>query len=133
MALKQGVVDGQENPIGVIYSFKMYETQKYLSVINYTYNGTHLIMGKAMYDKLTKDQQKIVKEEAVKAGVYMMKTVRDQENQQIEELKKLGMVVDKPDTAPFKEAASSVWGELKAKVTDAEYNEFLKLVDKSSK
>ena len=133
MALKQGVVDGQENPIGVIYSFKMYETQKYLSVINYTYNGTHLVMGKAMYDKLSKDQQKIIKEEGAKAGVYMMKAVRDQENKQIEELKKLGMVVDMPDTAPFKAAAQSVWGELKAKVTDAEYNEFVKLVDKSSK
>ncbi|HSQ84211.1 MAG TPA: TRAP transporter substrate-binding protein, partial [Desulfobacterales bacterium] len=32
MALKQGVVDGQENPVSVIYAFKIYETQKYLAM-----------------------------------------------------------------------------------------------------
>jgi len=47
MALKQGVVDGQENPIATIYSNKMWETQKYLSMLNYTYNSTHLLMNKA--------------------------------------------------------------------------------------
>ena len=37
MALKQGTVDGQENPIATIYASKMWETQKYLSLLNYTY------------------------------------------------------------------------------------------------
>ena len=31
MAMKQGVVDGQENPVGTIYDLKLYETQKYMS------------------------------------------------------------------------------------------------------
>ncbi|MBN1501340.1 MAG: TRAP transporter substrate-binding protein [Spirochaetes bacterium] len=129
MALKQGVVDGQENPIGVIHSFKMYETQKYLSVLNYTYNGTHLLVGKKVFGKLTSAQQKIIIEEGRNAGIYMMKAVRDQEAKQIDDLKKFGMRVDFPDTAPFKTAASSVWDELKKKVTSSEYKEFLKLLD----
>lgn len=124
MALKQGVVDGQENPIGVIYSGKMWETQKYLSILNYTYVGTHLLMNKAAFGKLAKDQQKIVLEEAKKAGDYMMKTVRDQEAGQIAEMEKLGMKVNRPDVAPFKAATVSVWGALKAQVGDADYAKF---------
>jgi tripartite ATP-independent transporter DctP family solute receptor len=37
-AMQQGTIDGQENPINVIYSFKLYEPQKYLSM---TRHGHH--------------------------------------------------------------------------------------------
>ena len=84
MALKQGVVDGQENPIATILAGKMYETQKYLSMVNYTYNSTHLLMNKAAFDKLTADQKKIIVEEAVKAGLAMQKAVRSEEVAQID-------------------------------------------------
>jgi tripartite ATP-independent transporter DctP family solute receptor len=129
MALKQGVVDGQENPIGVIYSNKMYETQKYLSVLNYTYNSTHMVMNKNSFARLSPENQRIVLEEAAKAGAYAMKTIRDQEAGQIVELKKLGMQVAYPDTAAFKKAASSVWDELKAQVGATDYNAFMRLLD----
>ncbi|HUX21849.1 MAG TPA: TRAP transporter substrate-binding protein, partial [Spirochaetia bacterium] len=83
MALKQGAVDGQENPIATIYSNKMWETQKYLSMLNYTYNSTHLLMNKGTFDRLTPSQQQIVLEEGRKAGLAMQKAVRDQESTQI--------------------------------------------------
>lgn len=124
MALKQGVVDGQENPIGVIYSGKMWETQKYLSILNYTYVGTHLIMNKASFGRLSKAQQKIVEEEAVRAGEFMMQTVRDMEAGQIQEMEGFGMKVNRPDVAPFKEATASVWDALKAQVGDADFATF---------
>jgi tripartite ATP-independent transporter DctP family solute receptor len=125
MALKQGVVDGQENPIATIYSNKMWETQKYLSMLNYTYNATHLLMNKASWDKLTAAQQNIVVDEGVKAGLAMQKAVRDAEKSQIEEMKKNGMEVAYPDTAPFKAAAQPVWNTLKDKVGVASYNQFM--------
>ena len=131
MALKQGVVDGQENPIATIYSNKMWETQKYLSMLNYTYNSTHLLMNKAAFDKLTPAQQQILIEEAQKAGLAMQKSVRDQEANQIAEMKKNGMEVAYPDTAPFKVAAQPVYDALKAQVGDATFKTFMDLLDKS--
>ena len=53
MALKQGVVDGQENPVSVIYAFKIYETQKYLAMTGHTYNSMVHVMSKKTWDKLT--------------------------------------------------------------------------------
>ncbi len=133
MALKQGVVDGQENPIATILSAKMYETQKYLSVVNYTYNSTLLLMNKAKFDSLSASQQKIITEEAVKAGKAMQKSVRDQEAAQIKELEKNGMQVAYPDTTPFATKAAPVYDELKAKVGADDYNTFMKYLEASRK
>jgi len=131
MALKQGVVDGQENPIATIYSNKMWETQKYLSMLNYTYNSTHLLMNKRAFDKLTPSQQKILIDEGEKAGFLMQKLVRDQEASQIAELKKNGMDVAYPDTAPFKAAVQPVYDALKAQVGDEVYKTFMGYLDKA--
>jgi tripartite ATP-independent transporter DctP family solute receptor len=131
MALKQGVVDGQENPIATIYSNKMWETQKYLSMLNYTYNSTHLLMNKDKYDSLTPAQQQIIVEEGRKAGLAMQKAVRDMEATQIAEMKKNGMEVAYPDTAPFKKAAAPVYDALKAQVSTGVFNTFMGMLDKS--
>jgi TRAP-type transport system periplasmic protein len=131
MALKQGVVDGQENPIATIYSNKMWETQKYLSMLNYTYNSTHLIMNKAKFDGLAAEQRQILIEEAKKAGIAMQKSVRDMEATQIAEMKKNGMEVAYPDTAPFKAAAQPVYDALKAQVGDAVFKTYMDLLAKS--
>jgi TRAP-type transport system periplasmic protein len=131
MALKQGVVDGQENPIGVIYSNKLYETQKYLSILNYTYASMNLVVNKTSFARLSKDQQAVVRDEAKKAGDFMRKSVRDEESKQIAELKKLGMEVATPDTAPFKTATMPVYDKLKAKAGDADYAAFMNLLSKN--
>ncbi len=131
MALKQGVVDGQENPIATIYAGKMWETQKYLSILNYTYVATHLIMNKASFNKLSANQKQILIEEAVKAGQFMQKTIRDGEKAQIEEMKKNGMEVNSPDTAPFQAGTTSVWDTLKSKVSEADWKAFQTMLAKS--
>ncbi len=131
MALKQGVVDGQENPIATIYAGKMWETQKYLSILNYTYVATHLIMNKASFNKLSANQKQILIEEAVKAGQFMQKTIREGEKAQIDELKKNGMLVNYPDTTPFQAGTSSVWDTLKSKVSDADWKAFQAMLAKS--
>ena len=131
MALKQGVVDGQENPIATIYSNKMWETQKYLSMLNYTYNSTHLLMNKAKFNKLTASQKKIILEEAAKAGIAMQKAVRDMEATQIAEMKKNGMEVAYPNTAPFKAEVTPVYDALKAQVGDKVFKTFMDYLEKA--
>jgi tripartite ATP-independent transporter DctP family solute receptor len=131
MALKQGVVDGQENPIATIYSNKMWETQKYLSMLNYTYNSTHLLMNKAAFDRLSDSQRQIILEEGRKAGLAMQKAVREQEASQIAEMRKNGMEVAYPDTAPFAREAAPVYAALKAQVGDAAYAAFMDMLVKS--
>ncbi|MFH1981610.1 MAG: TRAP transporter substrate-binding protein [Pseudomonadota bacterium] len=131
MALKQGVVDGQENPVSVIYAFKIYETQKYLAMTGHTYNSMVHVMSKKTWDKLTPAQQKIVREESKKAGDFMRQTLRDAEADQIAKLEKLGMAVTRPDVAIFKAKMGPAYDRMKASVGADNVDYFLKIVEAS--
>jgi len=131
MALKQGVVDGQENPVSVIYAFKIYETQKYLAMTGHTYNSMVHVMSKKTWDKLTPAQQKIVREESKKAGDFMRKTLRDAEADQIAKLEKLGMAVTRPNVAEFKAKMGPAYERMKASVGADNVKYFLKIVEAS--
>jgi tripartite ATP-independent transporter DctP family solute receptor len=131
MALKQGVVDGQENPVSVIYAFKIYETQKYLAMTGHTYNSMVHVMSRKTWDKLTADQQQIIKEESKKAGDFMRKTLRDAEAVQIGKLEELGMEVTRPDVAAFKSKMGPAYERMKTSVGAENLDYFLKIVDEA--
>jgi TRAP-type transport system periplasmic protein len=129
MAMKQGVVDGQENPIGVIYSLKLYETQKYISIVNYTYSSMTHVVAKKSWDKLSKEQQKIFAEESTKAGVFMRKQCREIEKTQIEEMKKSGIQIAYPDISKFRAKMGPAYEVLKKSVGEGNFDKFMKMCD----
>lgn len=129
MALQQGVVDGQENPVSVIYSNKIYETQKYLAMTGHTYNSMVHVISKKTWDKLTPEQQKIIREESKKAGDFMRQTLRDAEADQIKKLIELGMEVTYPDVALFKAKMGPAYDRMKASVGEDNLNAFLKMLE----
>jgi tripartite ATP-independent transporter DctP family solute receptor len=129
MALKQGVVDGQENPIAVIYSNKIYETQKYLTMTGHNYNTMVHVISKKTWDKLTPEQQKIVREESKKAGDWMRKSLREAEASQIKELQKLGMQVTYPDKAKFKALMKPAYDRMAAIAGEDNIKAFTKMID----
>ncbi len=131
MALKQGVVDGQENPVSVIYAYKIYETQKYLAMTGHTYNSMVHVMSKKTWAKLTPAQQQIVRQESKKAGDFMRKTLRDAESDQIKKLEALGMKVTYPDVALFKAKMGPAYERMKASVGADNLEYFLKILDKA--
>ncbi len=90
LALAQKVVDGEENPIAVIYFNKFYETQKYLALTRHIYNNMIHTVGVNTWKKLTPEQQTIFREESVAAGDLMRKLTADGEEDQIKKLKSRG-------------------------------------------
>jgi len=60
-ALKQGVIDGQENPLSVTLQWKFHETAKYISMTGHFYDVMMVWMNKPFYDKLPKDLQEVVR------------------------------------------------------------------------
>ncbi len=108
-ALQQGVIDGQENPVNVIYAFKLYETQKYLSLTRHTYAPALFVMGLNLYNSLPADVQKILLDSAQEAARYERNWNASQEVTQLEAIKKNGMQVITPNLAPFKKAVQPVY------------------------
>lgn len=131
MAMKTGVVDGQENPISVIYSLKLYESQKYISMLNYTYSSMTHVVNRGVWNKLTPEQQKIISEESISASKLMRHLVRDQEATQIAEMKKMGIRIDTPNLAPFKAAMPPAYEKVKAKIGAKNFDEFMAIVKKN--
>lgn len=102
MALKEGVVDGQENPLSVIYHYKLYETQRYLALTNHVYNSMMCVISKRTWSKLTSQQQIILREEAQRAGQWFRNEQLAETNNLIQELMNKGMRVTLPNRAAFK-------------------------------
>ena len=59
-ALQQGVVDGQENPPGVVYFEKLPEVQKYYSLTKHVNEPGNVLMSRAVFAKLPPDLQTAV-------------------------------------------------------------------------
>ena len=90
-AMQQGTVDGQENPFATIYLSKFYEVQDYVSNTNHIYSPFVFLMSKTFYDGLTEEQQKIVKDASVEAGLYERQLNREANAKYIEDLQAEGV------------------------------------------
>ena len=107
-ALQQGVIDGQENPIPVILSAKLYQVQKYLSLTGHVYSPALLIMSAVAYKKVPDADKKVFTEAAKHAATAQRKRVNDDEANGIAKLKTEGMqVLEKVDGDSFRKAVTA--------------------------
>ncbi|PVB59672.1 TRAP transporter substrate-binding protein [Labrenzia sp. 011] len=100
-ALNQGVVDGQENPIGVIYHYNLNDFQEHLALTRHVYNSMVHVINKDVFDSLTPEQQTILREESKAAGEMMRAAVIAQEEKELAELEAKGMKITRPDLSGF--------------------------------
>jgi len=109
MALQQGTVDGQENPLAIIYTSKFYEVQKYLSLTGHIWGGANFMINKNLWDKLPKDIQNAMRQNAIKYRDYERNLIQKSDSELIAELKKKGIKINEVDTRPFKMATQPVY------------------------
>ena len=108
-ALQQGTIDGQENPVNVIYSFKLNETQKYLTMTKHSYAPALFLMSKKVFGSFNKETQDILVKAAQEAAVHERKWNAEQMTEQLKTLKEKGMQITDPDTAAFQAAVKPVY------------------------
>jgi len=109
-ALQQGVIDGQENPIAVIYASKLNEAgQKYLSLTRHVYSALVFVANKPFMDNLPAADRKIIMDAARSASLKGRAFIRDNEVRQLAELKTAGMQIEEhPDIEAFRKATAPV-------------------------
>jgi TRAP-type transport system periplasmic protein len=109
-SLQQGLLDAQENPIPIIYTFKLNEVQKYLSLTAHVYSPAPLLMSRKSWDRLPPDLQKIMLDTAREVARYERSLNSEQEQKELGELRAKGMtVIENPDRAAFREAMRPVF------------------------
>jgi tripartite ATP-independent transporter DctP family solute receptor len=108
VALQQGVVDGQENPLVNIHASKLYEVQKYLTMTNHQFQMTPFLMSKRSWDKLSDADKKAVQEAAAEATALQRKLSADADEKLVAELRTKGVQVNTVDRAAFAKATAEV-------------------------
>ncbi|MFM2057288.1 MAG: hypothetical protein RLY71_1673 [Pseudomonadota bacterium] len=108
VALQQGVVDGQENPLVNIHASKLYEVQKHLALTNHQFQMTPFLMSKRTWDRLSDADRKVVHEAAAEATVLQRKLSQESDDKLLGDLKAKGVQVTTVDKAAFAKATSSV-------------------------
>ncbi|HET9204958.1 MAG TPA: TRAP transporter substrate-binding protein [Burkholderiaceae bacterium] len=108
VALQQGVVDGQENPLMNIHASKLYEVQKHLALTSHMFQMTPFLLSKRTWDRLSEADRKAVTEAAAEATALQRKLSQESDDKLLADLKAKGVQVTTVDKAAFAKATAPV-------------------------
>ena len=108
LAMKQGLVDGQDNGFDAIAGAKYYEVQKYAMRIDYIQSGLMVLIAADKWARLTPAQQKAMTDAAVETEKWASKMTWDVAAKSLDTLRAQGMEIVEPDLTPFRKTADDV-------------------------
>ncbi|HJZ21738.1 MAG TPA: TRAP transporter substrate-binding protein, partial [Bradyrhizobium sp.] len=133
-ALQTKIVEGQENPLALISTAKLYEVQKYCSLTNHMWDGFWFLANRRAWQALPEDIRTIVARNVNAAAVKERADTEKLNATVKEELAGKGLVFNQPEVAPFREKLRSAgfYSEWKAKFGDHAWEILEKSVGKLS-
>jgi tripartite ATP-independent transporter DctP family solute receptor len=105
LALQQGTVDGQENPLPTIMAKKFYEVQSHIMLSGHITESLLVIVGNHVWSKLSEEEKKTFNEVLIQAAAKATDQIRASEQKLADEFRKLGKAVVEVDRAAFRAAA----------------------------
>lgn len=130
-ALKQGTVDGQENPLSTIYNNSMWDAgQIYLSLTRHTWEAVNLTFSNTFWNSLSAEQRSIIEQASAAARDQMRGEVQSGEQDYIQKLKDEGVTVTEVDMEAFKEAMAPAWEKVaEYEGSEEDMTKFLAMVE----
>jgi TRAP-type transport system periplasmic protein len=131
-ALQTKVVDGQENPLAIISTAKLYEVQKYCSLTNHMWDGFWFLANRRAWEALPDDVRGIVAKHINAAGLKERDDVAKLNATLQQDLAAKGLVFNRPDPAPFRDRlrTAGFYTEWKGKYGDEAWSLLEKSVGK---
>jgi tripartite ATP-independent transporter DctP family solute receptor len=114
LALQQGTVDGQENPLPTIMAKKFYEVQSHVMLTGHITESLLTIVGTHVWAKLSDAEKKVFEEVLAQAAAKASDEIRASEQKIADELRKLGKTVVTVDREAFRQAAVSLHNDASA-------------------
>ncbi len=118
-ALQTGVMDGQENPFTQIYSAKLQEVQKYLSLSGHVYTPAYVVVGTRRYNTLPADVRKVLEDTARETQVFVYAEATRGDTDLLAKLKQSGMQVNEVNKEAFINASKTIYEEFGKEVAGA--------------
>jgi tripartite ATP-independent transporter DctP family solute receptor len=119
-ALQTKIVDGQENPLAIIATAKLFEVQKYCSLTNHMWDGFWFLANRRAWERLPENMRSILAKHINAAGEKEREDVARLNATLQDELAAKGMVFNRPDPAPFRDKLrkAGFYAEWKGKYGD---------------
>ena len=108
-ALAQGVVDGAENPLPVLYGARLHEQAKCCSLTGHIVMLSQFVGGERYLSSLPEDVQQLIAETGREAGLYMNELIVKAEAETVDKLEAEGVTFNQVDKAAFRRAARGVY------------------------
>lgn len=110
-ALRQGVLDAQENPFAHMIMRKTYEITPFAAQTDHIFASVWMVISDKKYQALPPEWQRVVDKAAVEAHDYERALAKKADEEAVDKLKSLGVKITKPDLAPFRAAAKKSYDE----------------------
>lgn len=111
-SLSSGVIEGVENPLSVLVSDHFYEVCNYLSITNHVYDCTFFCCSNKAFDKLSVEQQEILKEAFEYASDVSFEFVASEMDNYIKTMEDNGVTVNfVEDFEPFSESVAYIYDD----------------------
>jgi TRAP-type transport system periplasmic protein len=101
-ALQTKIVEGQENPLAIIQTAKLFEVQKFCSQTNHMWDGFWFLANGKLWEKLPADLKAVVSKHINAAALAERNDVRRLNNTLEVELKLKGLTFNAVDTGAFR-------------------------------
>ncbi len=116
-ALQTHVVDGQENPLALINSAKLYEVQKYIALSGHIWDGHHIFANQKKWTSLPEDIRTMMIKHLSEAAINQRGDILKLNTDLVTSLTNAGVVLNSPDKQAFRNVlkTSGFYGEWKGK------------------
>jgi tripartite ATP-independent transporter DctP family solute receptor len=115
LAIQQGTVSGQENPIDTIYANKFYEVAKNVTLTQHVYSPIPLAIAEKTWQKLSAPDRDAITKAGQEAGAWIRNEIRSNDDRQLKEMQAKGATIARPSIAPFRSAVQPVYAKAKEK------------------
>lgn len=104
LALQNGTVEAQENPLTAIDAKKFYEVQSHISLTGHIVDALNTIVSKTVWAQLSDEDKQIFTEVMLEAAERGTRIVEEREAALVEDFRSRGVTVTEPDRADFERA-----------------------------
>lgn len=109
VALQQGVVDGQENPLANIQSAKLFEVNRFISLTGHKWESNPVLVSRIAWGRLRAEDQRLLQDAAQEAGAYQRRLSQEADARLLTEFRaNPAVAVNEVDQAPFRAATAAV-------------------------
>ncbi|MCP2253755.1 tripartite ATP-independent transporter solute receptor, DctP family [Prauserella aidingensis] len=118
LALDQGVLDGQENPLKVVDAFSFHEKQRYLSLTSHIYSPVYLTMNEQSWSGLPEDLRTGVEQAAADAAEISREAGTEADRTLKAKFEEQGMQINEADVDAFRRKVAGVREEIADGIPD---------------